>query len=80
MPSLSSSIRDDQLGRIVKGETGKNEGREAESKVLIDSAFDLFKNVEKGETKSCYPIREPEIIDVDEIPQTRKRKVLFEGL
>lgn len=66
----------------MKGETGKNEGREAEAKLLIDGAFDLFKNVKKGkhEIKNCYSTSEPEIIDVDDLPQTRKRKILFEGL
>ncbi|KAL8486817.1 hypothetical protein ACS0TY_023031 [Phlomoides rotata] len=79
-PSLSSPLKDDQSDRVVKGETGKNEGREAESKPLIDGAFDLFKNVKKGknEITNSYSISEPEIIDVDDLPQTRKRKILFE--
>lgn len=69
----------------MKGESEKNEGREAEVKSSIDDAFDIniFKNIEKGgdnKSSNAYSPNELEIIDVDDLEQTRKRKCLFEGL
>ncbi|KAH6778139.1 hypothetical protein C2S52_006347 [Perilla frutescens var. hirtella] len=69
--------------RGVKGESGKNEGIEVKTKSSIDGAFDIniFKNIKKGSDNKFGGASSPnevEIIDVDDLEQTRKRKCLFE--
>lgn len=69
----------------VKVESGENEGREAKVDSTINDALDIniFKNIEKGgdnKFRNAYSPNKTEIIDVDDLEQTRKRKCLFEGL
>ena len=70
--------------RDVKGEREKSEGREGKGKSPIKGALDInmLKNI-KSESSSAFrntcSTNGIEIIDVDDIEPTRKRKCLFEG-
>lgn len=69
----------------MKGESGEDEGREGKAGSTINDVLDIniFKNIEKGGDNkfgNVYSPNETEVIDVDDLEQTRKRKCLFEGL
>ncbi|KAG6423026.1 hypothetical protein SASPL_113409 [Salvia splendens] len=69
--------------RDVKGEREKSEGREGKGKSPIKGALDInilknIKNESSNEFRNTCSTNGIEIIDVDDIEPTRKRKCLFE--
>ncbi|KAK4388030.1 hypothetical protein Sango_2409600 [Sesamum angolense] len=78
---FSSALSGQDFNTGAEGESGKKQKGEAEVKLSIDGAFDMFKNVgkEKSQSHNSHVTNETEIFYEDDLQQTRKRRNLSEG-
>ncbi|KAL0368568.1 UNVERIFIED_CONTAM: hypothetical protein Scaly_1075700 [Sesamum calycinum] len=77
---FSSALSGHDFNTGAEGESGKKQKGEAEVKLSIDGAFDMFKNVgkEKSQSHNSHVTNETEIFYEDDLQQTRKRRNLSE--